>query len=174
MPQSGQGAGAQRHGQRPLLDAAGPAPQDPLHHIQHRLLRVRISAVGTAVRQRLIARQTEQLELKGGFHQRRWLSQRRQRVQAVQKVPQQLGRRRVLRRDGLRQLREVEPQRHGVQVLPQTIEQLQGGALVGVVPVALLIQRPLGVGQGLGTGGVLAALPAGAPGDHRYFAAFIG
>ena len=77
---------------------------------------------------------------------------------------------RVLCGDGLRQLRQIKPQRHRVQIRPQAVEQFQSGPLVGVVPVALFVKRPLGVGQRLGAGGEFAPLAADAPGDDRELA----
>ena len=44
-----------------------------LDHVQQRLLRVRTAAVGAAVRQGLVPRQAQQLDLKGGLYQGRWL-----------------------------------------------------------------------------------------------------
>ena len=73
----------------------------------------------------------------------------------------------VLCGDGLRQLRQIKPQRHRVQIRPQAAEQLQSCSLVGIVPVALFVERPLGVGQRLGAGGEFAPLAADAPGDDR-------
>ena len=165
MPQGRQGVRAQGHGQGALLRPAGPAPQDALHYVQQGLLRVRPAAVGAAVRQGLISRQAQQLDLKGGFHQRRGLAQSGEGVQSVQQMGQQCPGGDLRRRDGLRQLREVAAQGQCLQIRPQAVEQLRRGPLVGVVPLALLIQGPLGIGQLLGAGGVLAALPPDAPGD---------
>ena len=74
---------------------------------------------------------------------------------------------RVLCGNGLRQFREVKPQRHSRQIRPQSGEQIQRSALVSVVPIALFVERPLRIGQRLGAGGKFAALAPRPPGNDR-------
>ena len=86
-------------------------------------------------------------------------------IEPIEEVAQQLRRRRLLTGNGLRQLRKVKAQGQGLQIPPQAVEQLQCGALVGVVPLSFLVEGPLGPHQRLGRSSKFTALAAGAPGD---------
>lgn len=83
---------------------AGPAAENALQNVEIRLLGIGATAVGAGVRQRLVARQTQQLDLKRRFHQRQRLSQNGNGVQPVEQVAQKPLMGCVLCGDGLRQL----------------------------------------------------------------------
>ena len=89
-------------------------------------------------------------------------------------MPGQFRSRNLLRGHRFRQFREIEPQGHGLQIFPQTGEQLQCGTLIDIVPVATVIQCPFRPHQRLGAGGIAAAFPPHSPCNDRELPSFRG